>query len=162
MGVAGDRVAPENRSCGGFPSLFTQEHFHRRCIMTTAVTTTIKNNILKGLQEIDEISSFKDVERLFLRGQGNSPETYRVYRIKIKLFYDFTKGIHPVLVKPADIEAFYDDRIKKVDRKTAYLDIQALKCCKCQVNFPGFRKINFPVLKLQNTHHLPEGGSDRR
>jgi integrase len=96
--------------------------------MTTAVTSTIKTDILKGLREIDEIDSFEDIERLFLRGVGNSPTTYKVYRNKVKLFYDFTGGLHPVLVKPADIEGFYDHRIGKVDRKTAYLDIQALKC----------------------------------
>ena len=96
--------------------------------MTTAVTATIKTDILKGLREIDEISSFGDVERLFLRGVGNSPGTYRVYRNKVKLFYDFVGGLHPVLVKPADIEGFYDRRIQKVDRLTANLDIQALKC----------------------------------
>ena len=95
--------------------------------MTTAVTATIKTDVLKGLHEIDEIGSFEDVERLFLGGVGNSPETYHVYREKIKLFYDFTGGLHPVLVKPADIEAFYDHRIQVVDRQTAYLDIQALK-----------------------------------
>ncbi len=96
--------------------------------MTTEVTTTIRRSVLKGLQEIDEISSFDDVERLFLRGVGNSPATYKVYRNKVKLFYDFTNGMHPLLVKPADIEAFYDQRIKRVGRQTAYLDIQALKC----------------------------------
>lgn len=96
--------------------------------MTTAVTTTIKTDILKGLREIDEISSFEDIERLFLRGVGNSPGTYKVYRNKVKLFYDFTGGLHPVLVKPADIEGFYDRRIQTVDRLTANLDIQALKC----------------------------------
>ena len=95
--------------------------------MTTAVTSTIRTDILKGLREIDEIGSFKDIERLFLRGVGNSPGTYRVYRDKVKLFYDFTEGLHPVLVKPADVEAFYDRRIQKVDRLTAYLDMQALK-----------------------------------
>jgi Site-specific recombinase XerD len=108
--------------------------------MTTAITTTIKRNILKGLQEIEEIKSFADVERLFLRGVGNSPETYRVYRGKVKLFYDFTKGLHPVLVKPADIETFYDHRIKEVDRKTAYLDIQALKCF-----FQGVKRVLGPL-----------------
>ncbi len=95
--------------------------------MTTAVTATIKTDILKGLREIDEIGSFKDIERLFLRGVGNSPGTYRVYRNKVKLFYDFTAGLHPVLVKPADVENFYDRRIQAVDRQTAYLDMQALK-----------------------------------
>ena len=104
--------------------------------MTTPITKAIKNDVLKGLKEIDEIRSFEDIERLFLRGAGNSPLTYKVYRNKIKLFYDFTKGLHPVLVKPADIEAFYDDRIQKVDRKTAYLDIQALKCF-----FKGVKRI---------------------
>ncbi len=96
--------------------------------MTTAITTTIKHDVLKGLQEIDEISSFRDIERLFLRGAGNSPLTYNVYKNKIKLFYDFTEGLHPILCKPADIESFYDYRVNKVDRNTAYLDIQALKC----------------------------------
>jgi len=95
--------------------------------MSTEVITTIRKSVLKGLQEIDAISSFDDIERLFLRGVGNSPQTYHVYREKVKLFYEFTRGLHPVLVKPADIERFYDRRIQAVDRKTAYLDIQALK-----------------------------------
>ena len=95
--------------------------------MTTAVTSTIKKDILAGLREIEGIGSFEDIERLFLRGVGNSPQTYHVYREKVKLFYEFTEGLHPVLVKPADIERFYDRRIQVVDRKTAYLDIQALK-----------------------------------
>jgi len=96
--------------------------------MTTAVTSTIKTDILKGLREIDEIDSFEDIERLFLRGVGNSPTTYKVYRSRVKLFYELTGGLHPILVKPADIEGFYDYRVNKVDRNTAYQDVQALKC----------------------------------
>ena len=45
----------------------------------------------------------------------------------MKLFHDFTNGLHPLLVKPADIEVLYDQRLQRVDRQTTYLDIQALK-----------------------------------
>lgn len=37
-------------------------------------------------------------------------------------------GDYHILVKPADIERFYDYRMQNVDGTTAYLDIQVLKC----------------------------------
>lgn len=45
----------------------------------------------------------------------------------MKQFYEFTKGLNPVQVRPGDIEAFYDDQVKHVDRNTAYLHIRGLK-----------------------------------
>ena len=109
-----------------FPLARITRSIWRGCKMTTDITTTIRNDVLKGLEEINEITSFEDIERLFLRGVGNSNLIYKVYRNKVKLFYYFTKGLHPILVKPADIG------------------------CKWQVNFPYQRKVNFPVLMYGN------------
>ena len=113
---------------------------------TTAVatlTSNIRTDVLRGLQEIENISSFEDIERLFLRGVGNSPETYRTYRSKVKIFYDYTKGLHPLCVKLADVESFYDYRAGKVDRQTACNDIQALKSLFQGVErvVPGYKSI---------------------
>lgn len=60
-------------------------------------------------------------------GQGLSPNTYRSYLTAVKLFYEFTKGLNPLQVKPGDIEFFYDHIVKRIDRNTAYLRIKGLK-----------------------------------
>jgi integrase len=114
--------------------------------MTTAVTTltsNIRHDVLRGLQEIENISSFEDIERLFLRGVGHSNGTYKSYRSKVKLFYEFTNGLHPLCVKLADIESFYDHRAGKVDRQTACNDVQALKSLFQGVErvVPGYKSI---------------------
>ena len=114
--------------------------------MTTAVTTltnTIRTDVLRGLQEIENVSSFADIERLFLRGVGHSNGTYKSYRSKVKIFYEFTNGLHPLCVKLADVEAFYDHRSEKVDRQTACNDIQALKSLFQGVErvVPGYKSI---------------------
>jgi integrase/recombinase XerD len=83
---------------------------------------------LKKAQSIlDSIKSFEDVERIFLMGQGLSPHTYRSYLTAVKQFYDFTKGLNPLQVRPGDIEAFYDSLVKHTDRNTAYIRIKGLK-----------------------------------
>ena len=64
---------------------------------------------------------------MFLQGAGLSPNTYRSYLAAVRQFYDFTGGLHPLQVKPADIEGFYDAIAKRVDRSTAALRIAGLK-----------------------------------
>ena len=97
--------------------------------MTKALIT--KEDVIKRISTVwdtfQNISSFEDIERVFLRGQGLSAHTYRTYRQAIKKFYGFTNGKHPLQVTAADIEAFYDFRSKEVDLNTAYLDIRGLK-----------------------------------
>ena len=51
-----------------------------------------KKQIVKALEAFENIKDFEDVERVFLRGQGLSPNTYRTYRQAIKTFYEWTKG----------------------------------------------------------------------
>lgn len=81
----------------------------------------------KTLASFEDIRSFADMERVFLKGQGLSPCTYRNYRQSIKLFYEFTSGKHPLQIAPADIEAFYDYRLTQVERSVVRLDIMGLK-----------------------------------
>jgi len=97
-----------------------------------------KENLLKRVftawETFTKIESSEDIERFILRGQGLSKNTYRNYRQAFMTFYKFTqdhykleKGLHPLQVTLAEIETFYDTRMKEVDVNTAYLDIQGLK-----------------------------------
>ena len=88
-------------------------------------------SLFEGLKKartvFDSINCFEDVKRVFLMGQGLSPNTYRSYLTAVKLFYKFTKGLNPLQVKPGDIESFYDHTVKRIGRNTAYLRIKGLK-----------------------------------
>jgi integrase/recombinase XerD len=88
---------------------------------------TLAEGIRKAQSVFDSIKSFADIERVFLKGAGLSPNTYRSYLQAVKQLYEFTEGKHPLQVRPSDIEAFYDDLVKRVDRNTAYLRIRGLK-----------------------------------
>lgn len=88
---------------------------------------TIIEGLKKARDILGSIKSFEDVERLFLKGAGLSANTYRAYLGAIKQFYEFSKGLSPLQVRPGDIESFYDDQMKRVDRNTAYLRIRGLK-----------------------------------
>ena len=92
--------------------------------------------IVKAANIFDSINSFEDIERIFLKGQGLSPNTYRSYLGSVKLFYDFMEGLNPLQGTAGDIESFYDATIKKNERKTAYIRIQGLKKF-----FAGIRKV---------------------
>jgi hypothetical protein len=78
----------------------------------------------KAQSVFESVKSFEDVERLFLKGAGLSPNTYRPYLQAVKQFYQFTNGLNPLQVRPSDIEAFYDAQVKRIDRNTAYLRIR--------------------------------------
>jgi integrase/recombinase XerD len=88
-------------------------------------------NVVEGLRKASgifgQIRSFEDLERLFLKGSGLSPNTYRSYLEAVKQFYQFTKGLNPLQVDPNHIEAFYDHLLTHVDLNTAYLRIRGLK-----------------------------------
>ena len=88
-------------------------------------------DVFEGLKKasnlFDQIKCFEDLERLFLKGSGLSSNTYRSYLEAVRQFYHFTKGLNPLQVRPADIEAFYDDLVARVDRNTAYLRMRGLK-----------------------------------
>jgi len=86
------------------------------------------NNSPKRVQSIfDSIRSFEDLKREFLLGEGLSRNTYRNYLQAVKRFYEFTGGLHPLQVRPADIECFYDHVSERVDRATAALHVAGLK-----------------------------------
>lgn len=91
-----------------------------------AFPTTVEG-FKKAWNTFNKIKDFDDIEREFLLGRGLSPNTYRNYLGSVRRFYEFTDHLHPLQVKPADIEKFYDARVKEVDRNTAYLDIRGLK-----------------------------------
>lgn len=87
----------------------------------------IADGLRKAQEVFDTVQSFEDIERVFLKGAGLSPNTYRSYLQAVKQFYTFTGGRHPLQVGASDIEAFYDDVLKRADLNTAYLRIMGLK-----------------------------------
>ena len=60
--------------------------------------------LAQGVQILEAIESFADVERTLLRGVGLSPNTYRPYLGAVRSFYEFMGNAIPVDVMPADIE----------------------------------------------------------
>jgi integrase/recombinase XerC len=94
---------------------------------TARAFPSITEGLRKAQEILDGIHSFEDIERVFLQGAGLSPNTYRSYLAAVRQFYEFTGGLHPLQVKPGDIEAFYDEISKRVDRSTAALRIVGLK-----------------------------------
>jgi integrase/recombinase XerD len=88
---------------------------------------TIDEGIRKAFNLFNQVQGFEDLERLFLKGNGLSPNTYQAYHAAVKQFYAFTNGLHPFQVLPADIENFYDSIMEKVDRNTAAVRVAGLK-----------------------------------
>jgi site-specific recombinase XerD len=83
---------------------------------------------LREAQRIFEtVKSFEDIERIFLKGAGLSANTYRCYLGSVRAFYEWSGGKHPLQITAADVEGFYDELLKRVDRATAYNRIQGLK-----------------------------------
>jgi hypothetical protein len=81
----------------------------------------------RALSIFDSIKSFEDLKRESLLGKGLSCNTYRNYLQSVKRFYEFTGGLHPLQMKLADIERFYDHVSQRVDRSTAAVHIARLK-----------------------------------
>lgn len=81
-----------------------------------------------ALAIFEDVKSVEDFERVFLKGSGLSPNTYRSYLTAIRAFHKFTGGLLPLQVTDKHIESFYDDLIKNGSSKnTATLRIAALK-----------------------------------
>lgn len=74
-----------------------------------------------------EIRNFEDVERIFLKGAGLSPNTYRAYLGAVKDFYTYTEGLNPLQVTAAHIEGWYDNLSTRCGRATARLRVAGLK-----------------------------------
>lgn len=87
--------------------------------------------LAEGLREaqrvFESVRSFEDIERTFLKGAGLSANTYRAYLSAVRQFYEWSEGKHPLQVTAADIEGFYDELVKRVDRATAYNRVMGLK-----------------------------------
>jgi hypothetical protein len=88
---------------------------------------TLQNNLQRAFNILNDVKSFEDIERVFLKGAGLSVNTYRTYLDSVKQFYRFTNHKLPTQCTPGDIEAFYDDLCERVDRNTACLRIKGLK-----------------------------------
>lgn len=89
--------------------------------------TTIKNRLMENVTKLCSIESMADVERLLLRGQGLSANTYRNYLGAVRSMYTFTDGLNPLQWTPADIEAFYDHLREKNGISTAYNRMAGLR-----------------------------------
>jgi integrase len=81
----------------------------------------------RAAELFDSVKSFEDLERTFLKGAGLSENSYRSYLTAVRQFYEHTGGLHPLKVRAADIEDFYDHLVERVGRSTARLRILGLK-----------------------------------
>ncbi len=89
---------------------------------------TMAQGLLRAFELMQQVKSFEDIERLFLKGAGLSINTYRSYLQSVKGFYAFTGGLNPLQVLPADIESYFDDLVSRgLDWKTILLRIAGLK-----------------------------------
>ncbi len=89
---------------------------------------TMAEGLLRAYKIMQQVGSFEDVECLFLMGAGLSRNTYRAYLQSVKNFYGYTEGLNPLQVRPADIEAYYDELVDRdVNDKTIALRIAGLK-----------------------------------
>ncbi|MBA7493377.1 Tyrosine recombinase XerC [subsurface metagenome] len=88
---------------------------------------TIAQGLKKAMDLFSAIRSFKDVERYLLKGAGLAQNTYKTYLSAVKGFYEYTGGKHPLQITPGDIEAWYDDLLKTVDRNSACIKVYGLK-----------------------------------
>jgi len=93
-----------------------------------AFPTTIEG-LKKAWSIFDSIKNFDDIEREFLLGQGLSPNTYKNYLGAVKQFYEFTEGMHPLQVKPADIERYYDNLIQFIQEKDKLISGKYKRIC---------------------------------
>lgn len=129
--------------------------------MTDIATIQKKLPQLSGmLQRIadtfDEVETFQDLERVFLRGQGLSPGTYRVYLGAVREFYDWSDGLHPFQWTPQHIEMFYDHVRERVSVNAAYVKVAALKnfCSQVVKQFPfvesPFSRMSDALIKKLN------------
>ncbi len=100
--------------------LILRDDFQKSC-------PTIVQGLKRAQSIFDSINSFEDIERVFLKGNGLSQNTYKSYSQSIKQLHEYTNGLNPLQITPAHIEAFYDDLMKRVDRKTACVRIAGLK-----------------------------------
>lgn len=106
---------------------------------TTALTLNqIQEWAIKTVEKFQHVKSFDDIERLFLRGQGLSKNSYDSYLQAVKSIYSFTEGKHPLQWTPADIEAFYDAERSRNSISTAYARMAGLKnfCKTVQAQLP--------------------------
>ncbi|MBA7628824.1 Tyrosine recombinase XerC [subsurface metagenome] len=88
---------------------------------------TIAQGLKKAMDLFSKIGSFEDIERHLLKGSGLAQNTYKTYLSAVKGFYEYTHGKHPLQVQPADIESWYDDLLKTVDRNSACVKVYGLK-----------------------------------
>ena len=84
------------------------------------------DQLKRAHEMLSGVESFADIERLFLRGAGLSPNTYRSYLEAVKQFYEFDNR-SPLQVIAADIERFYDHIVSRVSLRTAANRISGLR-----------------------------------
>ena len=88
----------------------------------------IADEFEKAQSLLHAVNSFADVERIFLRGQGLSPTTYRSYMAAVRGFYEFSEGLNPLQITPAWIEEYFDHlKAKGNSEGTCYTRIAGMK-----------------------------------
>ena len=113
--------------------------------------------IFEGLKKIedifDSINSWEDIERVFFKGNGLAKNTYKTYMAATKEFFEFTDNLHPLKVKPAHIEMWYDNMVERLNKKSVVVKITALKKffksvrAKCPLAVSPFELMDKKLLK---------------
>ena len=57
---------------------------------------------------LQQVRSWADLERLFFRGEGKAAATYKAYMLGVKGLFEYTNGLPPHQILPADIEGYFD------------------------------------------------------
>lgn len=109
----------------------------------------------KTVAKFSAVETFADVERLFLRGQGLSANSYKAYLQAVKGLYEHTGGLHPLQWTTADVEAYYDALRASTSVNTAYLRMAGLRnfCKTVQAQVP-FWESPFDVMPEKLTRKL--------
>ena len=83
--------------------------------------------MMKAVDRMNSIRNAADLEAVYLRGEGLSPNTYLNYSRTVKQFYEFTEGLIPLQVTAGHVEQFYDHILKSCDQNTAVNKMSGLK-----------------------------------
>jgi len=133
--------------------------------MTTELSMNqVQEWALAAVKRFQDVESFDDVERLFLRGQGLSKNSYTSYLQAVKGMWHWTEGKHPLQWTPADVEAYYDSIVERHTLDTAALRMAGLRnFCKCIQSQLPFWQSPFDVMseKLSEKLRTTSKGSQK-
>jgi len=80
-----------------------------------------------AFERLNSVRDIRDLEAIYLRGDGLTASTYATYRQAVSAFCEFTNHLNPLQVTPGHIEQYYDSTVKRTSKDTASGHMAALK-----------------------------------